>query len=253
MKANLHTHSTFCDGRDTPEEMARAAVEKGFDVLGFSSHSEMLRDPGAYVAAIRALAEKYRGRLCVLCGIEADWPCPLDLAPYDYVIGSVHFVPTASGARVAVDDTPDILAAGIRDHFGGDAAALVRAYFAAERAMLAQGRLDIVGHPDLVRKFNAKRPFFDESAAWYRAELEMTADAIAASGKVVEINTGAISRGWLDDAYPSPAFRALLRARGVRFVLSSDAHAAEGLDCAFDRFAALSSDGVYATICPLRT
>ena len=52
---------------------------------------------------------------------------------------------------------------------------------------------------------------------------------------------------------PSMLFRALLRARGVRFVLSSDAHAAEGLDCAFDRFAALSSDGVYATICPLRT
>ena len=253
MKVNLHTHSTFCDGRDTPEAMVCAAIEKGFDVLGFSSHSEMLRDPPAYVAAIRDLAEKYRGRIRIFCGIEADWPCPLDLAPYDYVIGSVHFVPTASGARVAVDDTPEILAAGIRDHFGGDASALVRAYFAAERDMVACGRLDVVGHPDLVRKFNAKCPFFDEDAAWYRAELEDTADAIAASGKAVEINTGAISRGWLGDAYPSPAFRELLRARGVGFVLSSDAHAAEGLDCAFDRYAALSCDGVYATIRPLRT
>ena len=66
--------------------------------------------------------------------------------------------------------------------------------------------------------------------------LRRTADAFAASGKVVEVNTGGISRGWMEDAYPSPAFRALLRARGVRFVLSSDAHAAEAIDCAFDRF-----------------
>lgn len=237
MKSNLHTHTTFCDGRDTPEDMVRAAIAKGFGVLGFSSHSEMLKDPSAYRDAIRALAAKYRGRIRVLCGIEADWPCPLDLSPYDYVIGSVHAVPTASGARVTVDDTPEALAAGVRDQFGGDAAALVRAYFAAERDMLAHGRFDLVGHPDLVRKFNAKRPFFDETAPWYREELERTADAIAASGKPVEVNTGAISRGWLDDAYPSPAFRGLLRARGVRFVLSSDAHAAESLDCAFDRFA----------------
>ena len=242
MKTNFHTHSTFCDGRDTPDAMVRAALEKGFDVLGFSSHSEMLRDPSAYRDEIRALAKRYLGRIEIRCGIEADWPCPLDLAPYDYVIGSVHFVPLASGGRLAFDQAPEILKNGIRDHFGGDARAFVRTYFAIEREMLAAGRFDIVGHPDLVRKFNAKHPFFDENADWYRAELEKTADAIAATGRPVEINTGAISRGWLDEAYPSPEFRALLRTRGVRFILSADAHAAEALDCAFDRFA--DADGL---------
>ena len=69
MKANFHTHTTFCDGRDTPEAMVRAALAKGFDALGFSSHSEMLRDPAAYVAEIRALAERYRGRIRILCGL----------------------------------------------------------------------------------------------------------------------------------------------------------------------------------------
>ena len=67
---------------------------------------------------------------------------------------------------------------------------------------------------------------------------ELTADAFAASGKLVEVNTGGISRGWIDDAYPSPFFRQLLRARGVRFILSSDAHSAAAIDCAFDRFGA---------------
>ena len=251
MKANYHTHTTFCDGKNTPEEMVLAAIGKGFDELGFSSHSEMLKDPAAYVAEIRRLAERYRGRLRILCGIEADWKCPLDLSPYDYVIGSVHFLPGADGGRLPIDDSPETLERIRRETFGGDGEALVRAYFATEREMVAAGAFTFVGHPDLVRKFNAKRPYFDEGAAWYREELVKTADAIAASGKPVEVNTGAISRGWMDDAYPSAEFRALLRERGVRFLLSSDAHSADALDCAFDRFAsALSADGVYATIRP---
>ena len=39
MKANYHTHSTWCDGKDSPEAMVRAALEKGFSALGFTSHA----------------------------------------------------------------------------------------------------------------------------------------------------------------------------------------------------------------------
>ena len=254
MNANYHTHTTWCDGRNAPREMADAALAKGFDALGFSSHAMLPQDDVGwvltpekaprYAADIRALAEEYAPRLRILCGVEADYvpggaePSRAAYAAVspDYIIGSVHFVRAADGALVPVDHAPKLLAEGIRDHFGGDATAFVKAYFAAVRASLAFD-FDVVGHPDLVRKFNAKHPYFDESAAWYLEETERTADAIAASGKLVEVNTGAIARGWLDDAYPSPAFRALLRARGVRFVLSSDAHAADAVDCAFDRFA----------------
>jgi len=38
---NLHTHTTFCDGLDTPEELVKTALEKGFDSIGFSEHSYM--------------------------------------------------------------------------------------------------------------------------------------------------------------------------------------------------------------------
>jgi histidinol-phosphatase (PHP family) len=103
--------------------------------------------------------------------------------------------------------------------------------------MVSRYEFEIVAHLDLVRKFNVQNPYFDEDAAWYREELEQTADVVAASGKIVEVNTGAISRGWLDDAYPSRPFRDLLRERGVRFILSADAHAADTIDCAFERFA----------------
>ena len=234
--------------------MVLAAIAKGFDELGFSSHVAFPEAPdwelspedaSGYVREIRALGVKYAAKIRIRCGIEADYIRGVTtpertryaaLAP-DYVIGSVHTVVADDGGRVAVDATPEELREGIAAHFGGDAEAFVRAYFAQQREMAAIGGFDIAGHPDLVRKFNARHPYFDETAAWYASELEATADALAASGAIVEVNTGAISRGWLDDAYPSASFRAMLRARGVRFVLSSDAHAAEALDCAFDRFA----------------
>ena len=254
MKTNYHTHTTWCDGKDTPEAVILAAIDKGFDAIGFSSHAMLpendtlwLLTPEKaprYAAEIRALARKYEGRIRVLCGVEADYVpggAMPDRATYaaiapDYIIGSVHFVVAPDGARVCVDKSPESLADGIRDHFGGSVEAYVHAYFAQVREMLRKFDFDIAGHLDLVRKFNVRHPYFDESAPWYLAELDMTADAVAASGKTAEVNTGAISRGWLDDAYPSAAFRERLRARGVKFILSADAHAADAIDCAFDRF-----------------
>ena len=71
MKYNLHTHTTWCDGRDTPEAVAQAAIEKGFDLLGFSSHMSFPEvdtcvlppEKGPdYVADIRALAARHAER-----------------------------------------------------------------------------------------------------------------------------------------------------------------------------------------------
>ena len=254
MRGNFHTHSTWCDGKSTPEEMVLSALAKGFGVLGFSSHAMLPQSDvdwvltpekaPRYAGEIRALAAKYASRIRILCGVEADYipgGATPDRGVYagmspDYIIGSIHWVKAPDGFLVPVDHEPGFLKEGIEGHFGGDVEAFVRAYFAAQRDMVERFDFDVIGHPDLVRKFNAKHPYFDEAAPWYEEELVRTADAFAASGKLVEVNTGAISRGWLTDAYPSPAFRTLLRDRGVRFILSSDAHTAETLDCAFDRF-----------------
>ena len=233
--------------------MIRAAIDRGFDEIGFSSHARLPdveegnltpESAVAYAREIRALAARYADRISVRLGVEADY-IPGDTTPekaryahlgLDYLIGSIHWVVAPDGAQVCVDWSPERLVADLAAHFGNDVEAYVRTYFAQEREMVAKFDFDVLGHPDLVRKFNDRLHSFDESAAWYQEELRLTADAIAASGKIVEVNTGAIARGWLDDAYPSPTFRALLRARGVRFLLGSDAHAAEQIDGAFDRF-----------------
>ena len=254
MKTNYHTHTVWCDGKNTVEEMILSAVEKGFGVIGFSSHSTYPDDNActvtceklpAYFAEVRSMSAKYADRIKVLCGVEADYipgTTDPDRSRYlkfspDYIIGSIHYVVASDGVRVPVDHTPELLADGIVAHFGGSAESFVRAYFAQEREMVGRFDFDIVGHADLCRKFNAKHPYFNEDSSWYLEELEKTADAIAESGKMVEVNTGAISRGWLDDAYPSAEFRAMLRERNVKFVLNSDSHAVDTIDCAFARFA----------------
>ena len=258
VKTNFHVHTAWSDGTDGPDAVAQAALAGGFAAIGVSDHVALPAAPpdapffvdaaraAAYAADVRATAARFAGRLPVFLGAEADYiPGLADpdratcaaLAP-DYVIGAVHFVLAPDGALVNVAARRGAREA-VAARFGGSAERLVRAYFAAQREMVARFDFDIVAHPDVVRKTNRADPWFDESAPWYREELERTADAIAAAGRLVEVNTAALSH--VDahvDASPSPAFRALLRARGVRFVLASDAHSAGALDRGFDRFAA---------------
>lgn len=259
VKTNYHTHTTWCDGADTPRAMALSAIDKGFTELGFSSHAMFPRNEvpwelttetiEPYFSDIRALAAELTPSLRILCGVEAEFvpgAASPDRAVYarfspDYIIGSVHFVTAPDGFRVPVDDTVEAFFEGLRNHFGNSPEKFVREYFRLERQMVETCDFDVVAHPDLVRKFNSKFTWFDENAAWYAEELEHTANAIAASGKLTEINTGAICRGWLDEAYPSPRFRTALRRRGVRFILSSDAHSASAIDFAFDRYAGAES------------
>ena len=247
MKVNLHTHTTWCDGKNTPEEMVLAAIERGFDEFGFSGHLSapcdfeevvQMADHQAYVDDVRRVAKKYADKIRVRCGGEADYIPGLttpEKSRYaalklDYLIGSVHYVVAPDGARVPVDHTPELLREGIRLHFGGDVRAYIERYFVQQTEMLAFD-FDIVGHPDLVRKFNVKAPYFDEHADWYLAARHRFAEKLAESGKITEINTGAISRGWLTEPYPAADFRAELKALGVKMIYAADAHAAESVDC----------------------
>lgn len=264
IKSNLHTHSTFCDGKSTLEENVIAAIQKGIKVLGFTSHSmypfhtESNMKPenfASYCEEIHRLQKKYAGQVSIRLGFEADF-IPGITVPHhenysefkpDYLIGSVHFIFQRAGI-FGVDNTPEIWAEGARKFYGGDMKALIGDYFALQKEMLDLGKFELLGHPDLVRKFNEKFPLFDENAGWYKDYLDDMAKAISKWGGATEINTGAISRKWLTKPYPSEYFLEKLHDAHVPVAITADAHAAENLDCAFDQARALAKKAGYTEI-----
>lgn len=273
-KINLHTHCTFCDGKNSLEEMVIAAIEKKFTILGFSSHcihplsSDFYKTPdddwhlpvdkiSNYLNEIKQLKEKYGSQIQIFTGFEADYfedekigAAIPDFEVYkafnpDYLIGSVHFVNTPKGFYT-VDHTVENLQENLQKLYGDEKTGIIdgkRAvceYFDAERQMLAKGNFNIIGHADLIRKRNSALKFFDEKESWYHDELQATAKAIAKAGVVAEINTGAIARGIMDDVYPSSPFLELLHSYKVPVCINSDCHNAPYLDCAFDKAAAIA-------------
>lgn len=261
-KINFHTHTTFCDGKNSAEEMVLSAIKKGFSALGLSSHSLLPfarswhiapRDFDLYEDTVKKLQKKYENKIQIFYGYEADYfpgvstPSKSEyrLRGYepDYLIGSVHYVVTEKG-HYSVDNSADKVRDNLirlygngTDYSSVDFKKAVCDYFAAERDMIRTCDFDILGHPDLMRKRNGILNMFNEEEAWYKAELKATADEIAKTGVVVEINTGAIARGAMDDFYPSEYFTTLLFERGVPVCINSDAHNAEDIDCAFERAA----------------
>lgn len=254
--ASYHVHTYFCDGNNTPEQMVVAAIEAGMSDLGFSEHAawpfatEWHMSPlryREYQEEVTRLREKYRDKIVIRSGFEADWiegitaPDPAYYSAFapDYLIGSVHFVPTDKKGRLAqlwpVDASAKEVTEGIERCFGGDGKRAACAYWAAVRDMVSRCSFDIVGHVDLLRKRNGELHFFDESSAWYRRELKETVKTIARSGKIVELNTGAIARKAMDSIYPSDDLLALLCRAGIPVTLNSDAHSTDALICAYDR------------------
>ena len=280
-KANFHTHSKFCDGKNTAEEMVLAAIDKGFTVLGFSGHCIHPMNPEfykpfddvwhipssdikSYTEEILRLKEKYACKLQIYLGFEADYfdspeygtaiPDKASYAEFspDYLIGAVHFVTTDKGFYT-VDHHAEVIKENLIKLYSKpngeiDGKKAVCDYFEAERTMLLKGNFDILAHPDLLRKRNGELKIFDENESWYKDELRATAKVIANAGVITEINTGAIARGAMDDTYPSQQFLELLHNYGVPVCINSDAHTTDGLDCAFDRAAAIAKKTGYTEL-----
>lgn len=241
---NLHTHTNFCDGADSPEEMVLRAIELGFDSLGFSGHCWMPYSPGTYMypekaAAYRAevarLKEKYADQLKIFCGIEFDLFSPSDeLDLYDYVIGSVHYFRfRAIDKMVGFDRNPAAVQGVIDEYFGGDGLSFAEAYYADCAKLPDFGRCDIVGHFDLITKNLETIPYFDTEHPRYRKAALEALEILAKRVGVFELNTGAIARGYRSIPYPEPFLLKAMHDLGAKMVISSDCHDRNFLNCHF--------------------
>ena len=240
VEADLHTHTTYSDGKCGAEEIVLAAIERGLKTVGLTDHSYtdfdesycMKKDErDRYLEEIAALKEKYRGKIEVLAGIEEDLFSETDLSLFDYAIGSVHYLKIGE-KFIPVDESPEVLSKAADSYFGGDALCLAELYF-EEVGALAEKKDKIVGHFDLIVKFNEKANLFSESDPRYVAAWKRAADALLKAGKTFEINTGAMHRGYRSIPYPAPAIFAYLKEKGARFVFGSDSHSDKTLGFAF--------------------
>jgi len=247
LNQNLHTHTTFCDGADAAEAMVKGAITKGLSSIGFSGHAPTRADGSFCMSAEKTLAYRnellrlrlaYAEKITIYIGLEIDAIDPASREGFDYLIGSVHYF-KKDGRLLSVDHTPEILRRAQNELFSGDALAMAAYYFNSVADFAQRGDFDILGHFDLITKFNEGGAFFDEADPAYQRIALSALERAAASGKLFEVNTGAISRGWRSTPYPAPFLLQALKELGARMIVSSDAHSAQALDCGYEQAVSL--------------
>ena len=250
-KIDLHTHTTFCDGKNTPEEMVEEAVRRGMETIGLCVHTHTPFDERycaspegirEFLAETGQLKDEYKGQIRVLAGAEQDLYSDTDVSGFDYVIASVHYI-RLGREYYAVDESEEVLQelAAKLDH---DLIRLSELYFEAVDESVRTIRPNIIGHLDLVTKFNENGKLFDESDPRYQAAACRLIDRLLPYGLPFEVNTGAIARGYRTAPYPSQTLRQYIRERGGTLILNSDAHRKEDLMYGFEAIApSLGPDG----------
>ncbi len=250
-----HLHTSRCghaEGR--LDEYARVAEEKGLAGIGFSDHFPLLhaRDATltmgieelpAYVQEVRELREAFP-RLCVKLGIEVDYlPETVDLLgeylhsyPFDYVMGSVHFID-----GWGFDDPRNL-----EGYRGRDLFSLWKRYFELVGDAAESGFFDLLAHPDLIKKFGF-RPRSDVSRLY-----EECLDRVAAAGTVVEVSTAGLRKP-VKEIYPGEEFLHMCLERGIGVALGSDAHRPEEVGYGFGEAVGLLRQVGYREVITFRS
>jgi histidinol-phosphatase (PHP family) len=237
---------------DRAEDYVAQARAMGIAEIGFSDHIYYFRqtrelweiawmiercndDLDAYVGAVeeaksRGLPVKLGLEVDYFPGIERELAGLLEPYPWDYLLGSIHFVD-----GFPVDQEPGL----VHRVPVGEA---WRRYFVSLRNAARSGLFDALAHPDLIKFFDIRPP--DEETDYLHVE---TADAIEASGVCLEVSAAGLHKP-VGELYPDRELLAACHERGVPITLASDAHqpAHVGRDVA--RAAALARDVGYETV-----
>ncbi len=241
-KQNLHTHCTFCDGKDTPEEMVKIAIQKRFDSIGFSSHTPTFYSTSfafvnkkveEYIEEIDRLKKLYSDKIKIFCGWEYDMYSDIDLKNYDYMIGSMHYFKIGE-EYVGFDRSAEQVKDVIDTYFGGNGMEYAKRYYNELCTLPEYGNFDIIGHFDTITKHCENVDFFDLNSKEYLDCAFNTISSLKGKIPFFEVNTGAISRGYRTTPYPAIPIIKEFKKQGFGVVLTSDCHDGKMLDCYFD-------------------
>lgn len=249
---NTHCHSKYCGhGEGEVEEYARAAELAGLSTLAFTEHypltpsfdsngylSVPASDLPAYLDAVER-ARLTHPSLEIITGCEMDYlgdtedrvVTERDLAPFAFILGSVHFVdawPFDDPAQRDRWDEP------------GAADAIWRRYFElwCDAASDPAQPFHAMSHPDLAKKFNFF-PSFDVQPLY-----EQAAEAVRAGGRMVEVNTSGLYYA-CKEMFPAPALLGAFRRAGVPCTVGTDAHKPEHVARDIERGYALMYEAGY--------
>ncbi|MDN5697919.1 MAG: histidinol-phosphatase HisJ family protein [Rubrobacter sp.] len=217
-------------------EYCEVAKSRGIRELGITEHDRFLDDID--LEAFREAKERSQD-VALRLGIEVDFVPGKEAEmehfatalPYDYVIGSVH--------RVGGEEVDN---ASVKDVYEKwDAYELYEAYYENVREAALSGRFQVIGHPDLIKIFRTY-PERDITPI-----LEKTAEAIAESGVVVDVNAAGLRKP-VGEIYPAREFLEMFYRRGVPIILSSDAHAANEVGAGYEKSLPLVKDVGYTEV-----
>ena len=223
--SDLHSHSLFSDGKTSIREMLQGALEKGLLAYGISDHSHTPEDESycmkkealpVYLAECRELKKEYAGRIEFYCGLEKDALSEVDPERFDYLIGSVHYVKV--GASLFDADGKEGQERFLKSV--GDKYEFARRYFDAVVRHVQKGEFQIIGHFDVITKFG----LYDGDDPLYRRLAAEALEEVLKSGRFLEVNTGAMARGYRENPYPDKFLLRLAAKNGAKAVLSGDAH-----------------------------
>ena len=254
IKANFHTHTIFCDGKNTAEEMVQSAIEQDMTAIGFSGHSYSDTETygmkpevcAEYRKEVLCLKEKYGEQIEIYLGLEQDSLCPAPDYPYDYLIGAVHAF-FKDGNYICVDYSAEKMIENVENYYGGDYYAYAEHYYRVLTDTVLKFDPTFIAHFDLLTKFNEGNKYFDESHPRYRAAALNALHELMKAGKPFEINTGAISSGYRTTPYPAPFILKELHDLGGKIILSGDSHSCEGLLCGYERATKLAKECGFET------
>lgn len=247
---DYHMHTHLSDGANSHEEMVLAAIDKGFDEIGFSDHF-CIRQPCRWAVdtdgialleeRVRAMQAKYSDRITILFGLEVDYFPTLEaeireaLSPFrfDYVTGSVHFL----------DDWNYDTAPEGYDRYSTDY--IYQWYFGELQKAARSGLFNIMAHPDLIKKFR----IWPETTPLNL--FRETARVFAQSGVAFEVNTSGKDRP-CGEFFPGTAFLEALHHAGVPVTLGSDSHRSDQIGRYFDEARALLGQVGYRSLTRFR-
>ncbi len=243
-KENFHSHTYYCDGKNSPAEMAQGALNLGFHALGFSGHAFIKNfecdwcmtpdDTSKYITDINKLKSVYAGKMQIYCGTELDYFCTDVPGEYDYTIGSVHYL-NMCGKYQAIDSSLKEQQEAADKFFGGSLVEYAVEYYSLVADLMNKlNTPDIIGHFDLVSKFNEADCAFNTLDKRYTEAWHNAVDALLPYNKPFEINTGAIARGCRITPYPALDIADYIHSKGGYFIITSDCHNVNYLDFGFD-------------------